>query len=99
MWSKHCICIKINSYDFVLTAFILYSDRTIRSVEEHIKESILKEVMSMKSSKGLHIDLSTLEIKRMLDTDVLRTASFVRERDQVGDQRSCASSGSHRTHQ
>lgn len=53
----------------------------------------------MKSSKGLHIDLSTLEIKRMLDTDVLRTASFVRERDQVGDQRSCASSGSHRTHQ
>lgn len=52
-------------------------------MEEHIKDSILKEVNSMKSTKGIHIDLSTLEIKRLLDTDVLRSASFVREREQV----------------
>ncbi|XP_055299242.1 mucin-2 [Sitodiplosis mosellana] len=54
--------------------------RTIRSVEEHIRDSILKEIMSMKSAKGIQIDLSTLEIKRSLDTEVLNSASFVRER-------------------
>lgn len=54
--------------------------RTIRSVEEHIRDSILKEIMSTKSTKGIQIDLPTLEIKRTLDADVLNSASFVRER-------------------
>lgn len=52
---------------------------TIRSVEEHIKDSLLKEIMSSKSTKGIAIDLPTLEIKRSLDADVLKSASFVRE--------------------
>ncbi|XP_031623658.1 proteoglycan 4 [Contarinia nasturtii] len=54
--------------------------RTIRSVEEHIRDSLLKEIMSSKSTKGIQIDLPTLEIKRSLDTEVLNSASFVRER-------------------
>lgn len=54
-------------------------NRTIRSVEEHIRDSLLKEIMSTKSTKGLQIDLSTLEIKRSLDADVLKSASFIRE--------------------
>lgn len=53
--------------------------RTIRSVEDHIKDSLLKETMSLKSTKGLQIDLASLEIKRLLDADVLRSASFIRE--------------------
>lgn len=60
--------------------FFILKNRTIRSVEEHIKDSLLKEIMSMKSSKGLQIDLSSLEIKRTLDAEVLNSASFVRER-------------------
>lgn len=36
--------------------------------------------MSSKSAKGITIDLSTLEIKRTMDADVLNSASFVRER-------------------
>lgn len=59
---------------------VYFGNRTIRSVEEHIKDSLLKEVMSIKSAKGIQIDLPTLEIKRSLDTEVLNSASFVRER-------------------
>lgn len=80
----------INSLSIILPAnirefnsfklFSLIQNRTIRSVEEHIKESLLKEVMSMKSAKGIQIDLPTLEIKRSLDTEVLNSASFVREK-------------------
>lgn len=36
--------------------------------------------MSAKSSKGIQIDLPTMEIKRTLDAEVLNSASFVRER-------------------
>lgn len=35
--------------------------------------------MSTKSAKGIAIDLPTLEIKRSLDADVLKSASFIRE--------------------
>lgn len=35
--------------------------------------------MSARSTKGIQIDLPTLEIKRSLDTDVLKSASFIRE--------------------
>lgn len=67
--------------------FFLFLNRTIRSVEEHIKDSLLKEITSIKSaSKGIQIDLSTLEIKRTLDADALNTASFVRERVSNGFQ-------------
>lgn len=54
--------------------------RTARSVEDHIKDSLLKEIMAMKSTKGITIDLSSMEIKRTLDADLLNSASFVRER-------------------
>lgn len=63
-----------------LVCFLFEKHRTIRSVEDHIKDSLLKEIMSMKSTKGLQIDLSSLEIKRTLDADVLNSASFIRER-------------------
>lgn len=35
--------------------------------------------MSTKSSRNLQIDLSTVEIKRQLDSEILKTASFVRD--------------------
>lgn len=57
----------------------LFCCRTIRSVEEHIKDSVLKEVMSSKSSRNIQIDLTTVEIKRQLGSEIIKMASFARE--------------------
>lgn len=57
-----------------------FNFRTIKSVEEHIKESIVREIISPKSMlKGIKIALESMEIKRLLNAEILKSASFHRE--------------------
>lgn len=52
------------------------------NVEEHIRQSLLQEVTSAGSPfKTIKIDPDTMDVKRLLDHDMLRTASFMREID------------------
>lgn len=52
------------------------------NVEEHIKQSLLQEVTSLGSPfKNIKIDQETMDVKRLLDHDMLKTASFMREID------------------
>lgn len=52
------------------------------NVEEHIKQSLMQEVTSSASPfKSIKIDPETMDVKRLLDHDILKTASFMREID------------------
>ncbi|CAO1321448.1 unnamed protein product [Diamesa serratosioi] len=56
---------------------------TITNVEEHIKNAFISETATMESTfKNLKIDSDTIEIKRLLDQEVLRQASFFKEQTQ-----------------
>lgn len=55
------------------------------NVEEHIKQSLLQEVTSNGSPyRSIKIDPETMDVKRLLDHDMLKTASFMREIDVSG---------------
>jgi len=59
---------------------LFLSYRTINNVESHIKNALLQELLLQDSAfKNIKIDPETVEIKRLLDHEVLRTATFVRE--------------------
>lgn len=52
------------------------------NVEEHIKQSLQQEVTSPASPfKSIKIDHDSMEVKRLLDHEILNTASFMREID------------------
>ncbi|CAO1368759.1 unnamed protein product, partial [Diamesa hyperborea] len=56
---------------------------TITNVEEHIKNAFISETATTESTfKNLKIDSDTIEIKRLLDQEVLRQASFFKEQTQ-----------------
>lgn len=60
----------------------LFFCRTSVNVEEQIKQSLLQEVTSLGSAfKNLKIDQETMDVKRLLDHEMLKTASFMREID------------------
>lgn len=62
--------------------FVFAIPRTMTNVEEHIKQSLLQEVTSLGSPfKTIKIDQETMDVKRLLDHDMLKTASFMREID------------------
>lgn len=49
-------------------------------MEEHIKNAFISETATTESTfKNLKIDSDTIEIKRLLDQEVLRQASFFKE--------------------
>lgn len=51
-------------------------------MEEQIKQSLFQEVTSLSSPfKNIKIDQETMDVKRLLDHDMLKTASFMREID------------------
>ncbi|XP_059616271.1 mucin-2 [Phlebotomus argentipes] len=55
---------------------------TMTNVEEHIKNSLLNEVTSSNSSfRNIKIDPDSIEVKRSLDVEALKSSSFVREID------------------
>ncbi|XP_055682003.1 mucin-2 [Lutzomyia longipalpis] len=55
---------------------------TMINVEEHIRNSLLNEVTSSNSSfKNIKIDPESIEVKRSLDVEALKTSSFVKEID------------------
>uniref|UniRef100_A0A1B0CYJ1 Uncharacterized protein n=1 Tax=Phlebotomus papatasi TaxID=29031 RepID=A0A1B0CYJ1_PHLPP len=55
---------------------------TMTNVEEHIKNSLLNEVTSSNSSfKNIKIDPESIEVKRSLDVEALKSSSFVKEID------------------
>lgn len=71
--------VKFNVY--LLYAFIY---RNIKSVEEHVKESILNEMSGTKGLfKNVKIDTSSIVVKRLLDTELIQFASFFKEQMQV----------------
>ncbi|XP_058056422.1 mucin-2 [Anopheles bellator] len=52
---------------------------TINNVEEHIRTAFLSEVLNPNSAfKSIRIDPDSIEIKRLLDQDVLKTALLTR---------------------
>lgn len=60
----------------------LEKPRTMTNVEEHIKNSLLNEVTSSNSSfKNIKIDPESIEVKRSLDVEALKSSSFVKEID------------------
>lgn len=51
--------------------------RTINNVEEHIRNAFLSEMASKSSSfRNIRVDPDTIEIKRLLDQEVLSSAFF-----------------------
>ncbi|KAL9701330.1 hypothetical protein quinque_004771 [Culex quinquefasciatus] len=53
---------------------------TINNVEEHIRQAILSELANPHSTfKNIRVDPDSIEIKRLLDHDVLRTAFLTKE--------------------
>ncbi|XP_050095677.1 uncharacterized protein LOC126577783 [Anopheles aquasalis] len=55
---------------------------TINNVEEHIRTAFLSEVLNPNSPfKSIRIDPDSIEIKRLLDQDVLKTALLTRQHE------------------
>ena len=53
-------------------------------MEEHIKNAFISETSTIDSTfKNLKIDSDTIEIKRLLDQEVLRQASFFKEQVRI----------------
>lgn len=60
--------------------YVFVSCRTINNVEEHIRQAILSELANPHSTfKNIRVDPDSIEIKRLLDHDVLRTAFLTKE--------------------
>lgn len=54
--------------------------RTINNVEEHIRLAVLSELANPNSVfKNIRVDPDTIEIKRLLDQEVLKTAFLTKE--------------------
>ena len=53
--------------------------RTITNVEEHIKNALISEISSDSVYKNIKIDPDSIEIKRLLDHELLKSASFFQE--------------------
>lgn len=64
--------------------FFFFIFRNIKSVEEHIKESIMNEMSGTKALfKNVKIDISSIVVKRLLDTELIQFESFFKEQMQV----------------
>lgn len=54
--------------------------RTINNVEEHIRQAVLSELANPNSVfKNIRVDPDTIEIKRLLDREVIKTAFLKKE--------------------
>lgn len=60
------------------TSFSLFY-RTITNVEEHIKNALISETSSDSVYKNIKIDADSIEIKRLLDHELLKSASFFQD--------------------
>lgn len=62
-------------FSFIFNEF---SFRTIKSVEDHIKECISKEASLKKSIfNNISIDIDSINIQRLLDHEILKSSSFI----------------------
>jgi len=65
---------------FNIKFLILLSYRNILSVEEYIKESLFLETSASKSLyRSIRLDNDSMEIKRILDEQVVRSAGILKE--------------------
>lgn len=65
---------------FFTNLLILFYIRNIISVEEYIKESLFLETSVSKSLyRSLRLDTESVEIKRILDEQVVRSAAILKE--------------------
>lgn len=63
---------------FIVRILNEFRYRTIKSVEDHIKESIAKEASYKKSIfNNISIDTESINIQRLLDHEILKSSSFI----------------------